>query len=75
MWEFRATIAGNLAKTTVFKSKTLQESMNRPVSGSDFGYDIPLKETQYLQTITDSQEIVQELQDVQKQYSEDHTEG
>lgn len=49
--------------------------MNRPVSGSDFGYDIPLKDTCYLQTITDSQEIVQELQDVQKQYSEDHTEG
>lgn len=49
--------------------------MNRPVSGSDFGYDIPLKETHYLQTITDSQEIMQELQDVQKQYSEDHTEG
>lgn len=50
--------------------------MNRPVSGSDFGYDIPLKEqSQYMETITDSQEVIQELQDVQKQYSEDNTDG
>lgn len=50
--------------------------MNRPVSGSDFGYDIPLKDqSRYMETITDSQEIVQELQDVHKQYSEDNTDG
>lgn len=55
--------------------KNLQEALNRPISGSDFAYEIPLKETHYMQTITDSQECVQELQNVQKQYSEDHTDG
>lgn len=57
--------------------KNLQEALNRPISGSDFAYDIPLKETHYLQTITasESQECVQELQNVHKQYSEDHTDG
>lgn len=52
--------------------------MNRPVSGSDFAYDIPLKGVithPYMPAINDSQEISTELQNVHKQYSEDHTEG
>ncbi|KAJ6635625.1 Sodium channel protein 60E [Pseudolycoriella hygida] len=54
-----------------------QESMNRPVSGSDFGYDIPLKDTNYLQTINGSQETVRELANLEnnKQTSEDQTDG
>lgn len=48
--------------------------MNRPISGSDFGYEIPLKETTFLQTITGSQETVREL-DHQQQFSEDQVDG
>lgn len=57
--------------------KDFQESMNRPVSGSDFGYDIPLKDTNYLQTINGSQETVRELVNLEnnKQNSEDQTDG
>ncbi|XP_037037155.1 sodium channel protein 60E isoform X3 [Bradysia coprophila] len=57
--------------------QNFQESMNRPVSGSDFGYDIPLKDTNYLQTINGSQETVRELVNLEnnKQNSEDHTDG
>lgn len=51
--------------------------MNRPVSGSDFGYEIPLKDTNYLQTINGSQETVRELVNLEnnKQNSEDQTDG
>lgn len=57
--------------------KLFQESMNRPVSGSDFGYDIPLKDTNYLETINGSHETVRELANLEnnKQNSEDHTDG
>lgn len=56
--------------------KNLQESLNRPISVSDFALEIPLKEqTRYLQTITDSQEISPEMKKLHKQYTEDRTDG
>lgn len=38
---------------------TLQESLNRPVSGSDFGFDIPLKTRESLNPITGSAETLE----------------
>lgn len=49
--------------------------MNRPISGSDFGYEIPLKETTFLQTITGSQETVQELKQQQQFSDQDQVDG
>ncbi|XP_052895021.1 sodium channel protein 60E isoform X3 [Anopheles moucheti] len=43
-------------------SQSYQESLNRPVSGSDFCYDIPLKDRP-LRTISGSQETVSQMDD------------
>ncbi|XP_052873705.1 sodium channel protein 60E-like [Anopheles cruzii] len=44
-------------------SQSYQESLNRPVSGSDFCYDIPLKDRLPLRTISGSQETVSQMDD------------
>ncbi|XP_055685880.1 sodium channel protein 60E isoform X1 [Lutzomyia longipalpis] len=49
-----------------------QESLNRPISGSDFGLDIPLNPKGHLQPITGSQETFREVDD--RQFREDQLE-
>ncbi|XP_023033552.1 sodium channel protein 60E [Drosophila willistoni] len=49
----------NLLAETKFHRLSYQESMNRPVSGSDFGYQIPLAEN--LHTIVDGLEYEEPL--------------
>lgn len=50
----------------------MQESLNRPISGSDFGLDIPLNPKGHLQPITGSQETFREVDD--RQFPEDQLE-
>lgn len=49
-----------------------QESQNRPISGSDFCYDIPLKASYPLKTISGSQETFKEDDD--NQFPDDQNE-
>lgn len=49
-----------------------QEAQNRPISGSDFCYDIPLKTAYPLKTISGSQETFKEDDD--NQFPDDQNE-
>lgn len=40
--------------------RSYEESLKRPISGSDFGYDIPLKGTHYLEAILSKEELANE---------------
>ncbi|XP_037942222.1 sodium channel protein 60E-like [Teleopsis dalmanni] len=55
-----------LISETKFHRLSYQESMNRPVSGSDFGYQIPLKDG--LQTIADGVEYENDFQQELQQH-------
>ncbi|XP_036331768.1 sodium channel protein 60E [Rhagoletis pomonella] len=55
----------SLITETKLHRLSYQESMNRPVSGSDFGFQIPLKDT--LHTIVDGVESEHELSELQLQ--------
>lgn len=40
--------------------RSYEESLKRPISGSDFGYDIPLRGTHYLEAILSKEELAAE---------------
>ncbi|XP_067630184.1 sodium channel protein 60E isoform X2 [Eurosta solidaginis] len=56
----------SLLTETKLHRLSYQESMNRPVSGSDFGFQIPLKDT--LHTIVDGVESEHEVSEQQQQH-------
>lgn len=40
--------------------RSYEESLKRPISGSDFGYEIPLRGTHYLEAILSKEELAGE---------------
>lgn len=40
--------------------RSYEESLKRPISGSDFGYEIPLRGTHYLEAILSKEELASE---------------
>lgn len=46
-----------VALFTIFVCAEPQESLKRPISGSDFGYEIPLKSPDCLQAILSNEQL------------------